>query len=224
MNASTTGWQPGRVPGDVTPVRRAQSRPMESSGPPSADEELMLAFGRGDVRAFEMLYDRHERGLFRFIVRCVGRQAGNGVAEELFQDTWFAVTREAGRYRPQARFATWLYTIARSRVVDHVRRSRSRGGTPASIDDEAHADLARALAADARGEPLARVEDRARATAFMAAVDALPDEQRAAFLLQVEAGLSVEEIGAATGVGAETAKSRLRYARAKLRQALAHWR
>lgn len=184
----------------------------------------MLAFGRGDVRAFEVLYDRHQRGLFRFIVRCIGRQAGDGVTEELFQDTWFAVAREAARYRPEARFATWLYTIARSRVVDHVRRSRSRGGAAASLDDDANAGLAEALAADARGEPLARVESRARATAFMAAVDALPAEQRAAFLLQAEAGLSVEEIGAATGVGTQTAKSRLRYARAKLRQALAPWR
>jgi len=193
--------------------------------PTDADEDLMLAFARGDAAAFERLYDRHARGLHRFIVRCLARQAGEGVADEVFQETWLAVARQAAGWRPQARFVTWLFTIARSRVIDQVRRSRAQGGgTLDSIDDDAHGRLAGSLAADARGEPLALVETRAQARAFMAAVDALPPEQRETFLLQAEAGMSVDEIAAATGVGAETAKSRLRYARARLRHTLADWR
>lgn len=197
---------------------------MEPAAAIVSDEDLMLAFGRGEAPAFETLYERHERAVFRFIVRCIGRQAGDGVAEEVFQETWFTVTRQAAGYRPEARFTTWLYTIARSRVVDHVRRTRARGGPSASLDDEANAGLAEALAADERGEPFAMVQNRAQARALMAAVDALPAEQREAFLLQVDADLSLEQIAEATGVGVETAKSRLRYARARLRQALAHWR
>ena len=197
---------------------------MDSTATAIADEDLMLAFGRGEALAFEALYERHERAVYRFIVRCIGRQAGDGVAEELFQETWLAVSRRAVDYRPEARFTTWLYTIARSRVVDHVRRTRTRGGAPASLDDEANAGLAEALAADERGEPFAMVQNRAQAQALVAAVEMLPAEQREAFLLQVEADLSLEQIAEATGVGVETAKSRLRYARAKLRQALAHWR
>ncbi|MGD9945597.1 MAG: RNA polymerase sigma factor [Burkholderiaceae bacterium] len=192
--------------------------------PPPADEALMLSFAAGDAAAFEQLYARHEKPLFRFILRCVGSAAGHGVAEELFQDTWVAVMRHAARYQPQARFTTWLYTIARHRVIDQVRRSVS-AGPRASLDEEdgEGAALAQALAADARDEPLARLESRAQAQAFLAALDALPPEQREAFLLQAEAGLSLEEIAAATGTGSETVKSRLRYARAKLRLALHDW-
>ncbi len=212
-------WPPA---GAGAPRGAHNARAME---PTDADEDLMLAYARGDAAAFERLYDRHARPLHRFVVRCLARQAGEGVADEVFQETWLTVARQAAGWRPQARFATWLFTIARSRVIDQVRRNRAQGGGAlVSIDDDAHAGLADALAADARGEPLAVVETRAQARAFVAALDALPADQREAFLLQAEAGLSVDEIAAATGVGAETAKSRLRYARARLRQALADWR
>lgn len=199
---------------------------MQSTPPLPADEELMLSFAAGDAAAFDLLYARHEKPLYRFIVRCIGTSAGDGVAEELFQETWFAVMRHAQGYEAQARFSTWLYTIARHRIIDQVRRTATAGGPAASLDDEdgEGAALALALAADERDEPLARLETRAQAQAFLAALDALPAEQREAFLLQAEAGLSVNEIAAATEVGAETVKSRLRYARAKLRQLLQAWR
>ena len=191
----------------------------------ATDESLMLAYARGDVQAFSRLYERHEGGVYRFILRCVGQQSGSGVVDELHQETWFAVTRQAARYEPTARFATWLYTIARSRVIDHVRRQQTAGGPMKSLDEDAdeNGSLTDSLQADAAQEPLRQLETRQQAQAFLAAVEQLPADQREAFLLQAEAGLSLEEIAAATGVGSETAKSRLRYARAKLRQALAAW-
>ncbi|MBN9429770.1 MAG: sigma-70 family RNA polymerase sigma factor [Burkholderiales bacterium] len=198
---------------------------MQSTPPVPADEELMLSFAAGSAAAFDLLYARHEKPLYRFIVRCIGNSAGDGVAEELFQETWFAVMRHAPGYQPHARFTTWLYTIARHRVIDQVRRTAAAGGISASLDDEdgEGAALAETLAADERDEPLARLQTRAQAQAFLVALDALPAEQREAFLLQAEAGLSLEEIAAATSVGVETVKSRLRYARAKLRQQLRAW-
>jgi len=172
------------------------------------DEELMLAYGRGDEAAFGTLYARHKGPLYRFVVR--GLRDG-AVAEELYQEIWMRVIEARGRYRAQAKFATWLYTIAQNRLADHWRK---RGLKLVDVQD-----------ADAPGppadEPAARVEGRQQVERFAAALAALPEAQRAAFLLHEEGGLGVAEIAAATGVGAETAKSRLRYALAKLREALA---
>lgn len=188
-----------------------------------SDEALLLAYAGGDMRAFTRLYDRHEGGVYRFITRCVGHLSGSGVVDELHQEVWFAVTRQAARYTPSARFTTWLYTIARHRVIDHVRQLKPSQGPLQTLDDEAGEALADRLAAEPSAEPLHQVEARQQAEAFLAAVDALPADQREAFLLQAEAGMSLEEIAQTTGVGPETAKSRLRYARSKLRQALAAW-
>lgn len=193
----------------------------------ASDEALMSAYAAGDEAAFAVLLGRHEAALLRFVRRSLGA-VHESAAEDVLQDTWISVARAADRYRAQAdaRFTTWLYTVARSRVIDHLRR---QDAPAVSLDDEGAAGgddgerLVDRLAADARDEPLERVTTRRQAQAFMQALDQLPHEQREAFLLQAEAGLSVEEIGAACGVGAETAKSRLRYARAKLRDLLAAW-
>ena len=75
--------------------------------------------------------------------------------------------------------------------------------------------------ADPGQTPLEQVQSRELALALVAAVEALPLEQRGTFVMFVEAGLSLEDIAQVTGVAVETAKSRLRYARAKLRQSLA---
>ena len=85
---------------------------------------------------------------------------------------------------------------------------------------EGDATLADTLAAPSGFGPLRRIETRQQAAQLLAALAELPPEQREAFLLQAEAEMSVSDIAVATGVGFETAKSRLRYARAALRRAL----
>ena len=113
------------------------------------------------------------------------------------------------RDAPQARFTTWLYTIAHNLLVDHWRRSRL---SLVSIEGEDIASDAPAPGRHAQArESLAR---------FAAALEALPPAQREAFLLREEGGLSVAEIAAATGSNEEAAKSRLRYAMAKLKAAV----
>jgi RNA polymerase sigma-70 factor (ECF subfamily) len=192
-----------------------------------ADESLMRAFAAGDAAAFTRLYDRHAKRVFRFIARSLGAHHASA-ADDVLQETWITVARQAPRYVPTARFSTWLFTVARSRVIDHLRR-QGRGhelsldAEMGDADGDASPTLADCMAADERHEPLHRLEHREQALAFFNALEALPLVQREAFLLQAEAGLSVDEIALATGVGAETAKSRLRYARAKLREALAAW-
>lgn len=183
--------------------------------PEDPDETLMLRYAGGDLSAFDTLYGRHELAVWRFVFRSVKVQA---VADDLLQDVWFAVARNAAHYEVKAKFRTWLFTLAHHRLVDHLRTAKNHTSLDASDDDER--SLADTLAADSGYGPVRQLQSREQAAALIAAVEQLPQEQREAFLLQAEGDLSVQEIAEATGVHFETAKSRLRYARASLRQHL----
>jgi RNA polymerase sigma factor (sigma-70 family) len=187
------------------------------------DENLMMRFGRGEAAAFDFLYRRHELRVFRYLRRNVKSEA---TANDLMQEVWFAVVRGAANYQPTAKFTTWLFTIAHNRMVDMIRanhrlQSLDAGddADPGALDSEGPSLMDR-LAIDRKLEPLAQVQSQDEAAALLSAVAQLPAEQRSAFLLQAEGELSVEEIADATGSNFETVKSRLRYARAKLRQLL----
>ena len=176
------------------------------------DEQLMLAYARGDAGAFETLYGKHKGPLYRYVLRSV---KARGEAEELFQDVWTRVIEAAGRYRPEAKFTTWLYTIAHNRLVDHWR---AKGLSVVSIDDEESA--APEPAAPPSAEPHRIAEARATLDQLAAAIAALPLAQREAFLLHYEGDLTAAEIAQATGTNEEAAKSRLRYAMNKLKDAV----
>jgi RNA polymerase sigma factor (sigma-70 family) len=179
------------------------------------DEMLMQAFAAGDARAFEVLYDRNLLAVWRYVQRSVHSAA---LADELVQDVWFSIVRQAPHYQPRARFRTWLFTLAHHRMVDHFRTHHPHASLDATPEDGA--SLADTLAADSGFGPLRQLQSREQAQALLDALAALPAAQREAFLLQAEGGLSVADIALTTGVPVETAKSRLRYARATLRQTL----
>ena len=204
-----------------------ESVPMSLAPPAfSTDESLMLAFGAGDLAAFTTLYDRHERPVYRYFLRNLHQDAA--AAQDLLQDTWMAVVRNAASYAPSARFTTWLYTVAHHKLIDHVRSQQSHPTTsldsPVANDPDDAAVLADYIADDPAFGPERQAMSRAQARAFLDHVEALPHLQRVAFLLHAEAGLSVDEIAALTGANAQTAKSRLRYAMAKLRNAMESWK
>jgi RNA polymerase sigma-70 factor (ECF subfamily) len=181
----------------------------------ASDEALMQSFARGDGAAFEALYRRHESRVFRYLTRNV---RDPDTANDLMQDVWFAVARAAGSYRPTARFTTWLFTLAHNRMVDALRARRPHQSLDVADDDGV--TLAERLPADAGIEPAAQLASDEGGARLLRAVEQLPAEQRDAFLLRAEGELSVEEIATATGTSFETAKSRLRYARARLRALL----
>ena len=175
-----------------------------------SDEALMLAYAAGEAAAFEQLYARHRTPLFRFLHRQVRVQA---TAEELFQDIWHNVIAARGRYRPEARFTTWLYQIAHHRLTDHWRSARHRP----EADEAAIERAAQQADPDSPERRLSAFEERRR---LQRALEELPTEQREAVMLRLEQALSLETIGEITGVGRETVKSRLRYAMEKLRARL----
>jgi len=197
------------------------------------DAVQMQAFAAGDAGVFGELYDRHERPLFRFLLRSLGEAA---VAEELLQETWLAVVRNAhgpAPWTPRARFRTWLYGIARNKLIDHWRARDEEvryedlpvGGMHDESDavGSGNAWLER-IAAAADGQPEQQAQARAWARSYAQAVQALPAAQREAFLLHAQGGLTIEAVAHLTGVGAETVKSRVRYAFGRLRAALEDWR
>ncbi len=172
----------------------------------------MEAFGRGNADAFELLYHRHKGGVHRYFLRqCRDR----GAAEELFQELWMRVIGARERYEVRARFTTWLYCLAHNLLTDHYRR-RSRRPTASSGGD---CPAVHELPAASNGPDLQAHAQR-QTERLLVLLQDLPEAQREAFVLREEAGLSVAEIAQATGVGTETAKSRLRYAVAALRRGL----
>ncbi len=178
------------------------------------DATLMLRYANGEASAFDLLYSRHKAPLYRYLLRQCRDRA---VADDLFQDVWDRVIRSRKQYQVRAKFATFLYRIAHNCAVDQFRqRSRRRDDQAENVED--NSDLL--LAPDAE-RPDRQLADAQFRDAFQIALDNLPAEQRAVFLLYEESGLGLDEIGEITGVGMETAKSRLRYAVSKLRKALA---
>lgn len=179
------------------------------------DEVLMQSYAAGQAAAFEQLYVRHRLRMWRYFYRNTGDGA---LADDLAQDLWFAVVDSAARYEVRSKFTTWLFTMAHHRLVDHWRRQKP--GISLSADTDESMRLADSLFAASGFEPDHQLDRQLMAQALLAALAQLPIEQRECFLLQVEADMTVAEIAQATGVAEETAKSRLRYARAKLRAAL----
>jgi len=171
------------------------------------DEELMVAYAAGDAAAFETLYSRHRGPLFRFMLHQVRE---HGTAEELYQDVWQRVITARERYRPEARFSTWLFQIAHNRLTDHWRAQQHRPPAPTDAVERAE----READPQTPERQLSAFEERRR---LQLALQELPADQREVVLLRLEQELSLEQIGEITGVGRETVKSRLRYALDKLR-------
>ena len=172
------------------------------------DSALMLRYQDGDVTAFETLYRRHKDSLYRYLLRL---SRNRDTAEDVFQEAWGKIIKSRHRYRPTAKFTTFLYRVAHNCFIDYVR-SNKRHMVVSGIDPECSPDPGDAPDLEAEKSLARRRLDVALGT--------IPDEQRDAFLLHEEAGLSIDTIAQVTGVNRETVKSRLRYATKKLKAAL----
>jgi RNA polymerase sigma-70 factor, ECF subfamily len=172
------------------------------------DTSLMLLYRDGDAAAFETLYRRHNDSLYRYLLRlCMNRET----AEDVFQDVWRRIIDSRARYRATAKFTTFLYRVAHNCFIDYVRRNKRYSSGDGHDADES------ICTSDSPDIAVDKILLRRRLDEVLRE---LPDEQRDAFLLHEEAGLSLDNIAYVSGTNRETVKSRLRYANNKLRQAL----
>jgi RNA polymerase sigma factor (sigma-70 family) len=159
------------------------------------DEALIGRYARGDAAAFDQLYRRHELSVWRYLEHNVGNQA---TSDDLLQEIWFALARNAVSLESVTRFRTRLFTLAHDRMTDSLRARAAKSSPAASRPAVAH-DPANALAR---------------------AIGQLPSEQREPYLLQIEGQLSVGDIAEITESTVDTVQSRLRLARLKLHELL----
>jgi len=182
-----------------------------------ADEDvrLMLALRAGDTSAFDALFRRWSGPLLRFVDRMVRDPAA---AEELVQETFLRLYKARERYEPEARFSTWLYTIATRLALNELRRPRQQH--PHKSTDETDADGA-SLVLPNEGP---RADDVAHARRMGASVEAaladLPERQRAALWLAAVEGLSYAEIAESLATSEKSVKALVHRARCALSERL----
>ncbi len=183
----------------------------------------MFAYQDGDVAAFAILVKRHERPLFNFILRSVGRKE---LAEEILQEAFMRIVKSAASYQEKAKFTTWAYTIARNLCIDRARKTKNRhemslNTSPKADDggmtfqDRVADDNATASSGDyERKLFLKRLEQ---------ALEELPEDQREVFVMRQVSGLKFREISDILECPLPTVKSRMRYAIEALRTTMASY-
>lgn len=181
-----------------------------------SDEVLMLRYCGGDLSAFQELYNRHSRGLYRFLA---WRSPRREWVDEIAQDSWISLHRARACYQPQASFRTYLYQIARNRLIDLLRQPQVLLAGDLGVGFEGEALFDHFVdAAQHQTSPEMELESKQLIADLHSAIRELPSEQKEALILQQFNGMSLEEISHLIEVPVETVKSRLRYAMRKLRQ------
>lgn len=187
-------------------VNRARRRPVGRAtspvmGAPVSDDDLMARLGAGDLRAFDVLYERHRGAVFTFLARLT---RNHHLAEDLLQETFVRIYRSRDTYRPSGRFRAWLFTIARRLAIDQSREGA--GPEPGAVEEVAAAESPERLA-----------EARERLTRLEQALDVLPANQRELILLSRVAGLDAESIARVTGATPGAVRVALHRALSRLR-------
>ena len=179
-----------------------------------SDENLMLLYQQGQQAAFETLYRRYKDVLYRYFLKhCSDRQQ----SEELYQEVWIKLINSTKRYEPKAKFKTYLFTIAHNTLIDFYRKAK-----PAQTVEFEDAEITEEFSS--LPTSLALPEDeftlKQKSKRMMQALQDLPADQKEAAMLHFEQDMSVQDIAEVTQVKPETAKSRLRYAKNKLKAAI----
>jgi len=186
-----------------------------------SDVELMLALQGGDEEAFSELVLRHRNAIVNLTHRYLRNRAD---AEDLTQEVFYRVYRARKRYRPEAKFTTWLYRVAVNACLNEVRNRKRRltwtatSLSGASEDAAEGGGLASRVADDAAVAPLDAVENQELREQVRAAVEELPERQRMAILLNKFHGLSYEELAETLDMTIPGIKSLLVRARENVRK------
>ena len=190
----------------------------------ASDNALLADYLSGDYEAFELLYSRHKGGVYRYLLRQLHQQQ---LVEDIFQEVWSKVIMQASSFQANASFTTWLYTIARHKIIDHIRHikvvdkviepSQKQANTCSSLSESAQDTLTTQTEGQNTTAPDTLHEQGEQANAIEYCLKKLPNHQLDCFLLREESGLSAREIALVVNAGTEATKSRLRSAYRLLR-------
>jgi RNA polymerase sigma-70 factor (ECF subfamily) len=190
--------------------------------PHVTDEALMIRFQQGDRAAFAALVKKHKSPLYNFALRQLRAKT---TAEDVVQETFVRVVMNAADFKHEARFTTWLYTIARNLCIDQLRKGALRKHP--SLDARQSQDEGGPTLGEQTADSRANVERDATGgelrQRIASAVETLPDDQKEVFLMREVANLPFKEIADITGVPENTVKSRMRYALERLQAALSDY-
>ncbi len=177
------------------------------------DVELMRLAGAGDEQAFEQLVERHQNLVIGTVAKMLGGTEG---AEDIAQQVFVRIWQSAPRYRPEAKFTTWLLTIVRNLVFNETRRRRRGFFQPFENDDGSVPDIHDLSIRDASAE----LDERELREAIDAAIAALPEAQRMAIIFRRFEDMPYEDIAEVLKTSVPAVKSLLFRAREDLRERL----
>jgi RNA polymerase sigma-70 factor (ECF subfamily) len=203
---------------DILPEELADGAGGELPVPATArdDDALIRAAQAGDLEAFNLLVQRHERPVFNVALRLL---RDVGLAEDATQDTFIRAWQNIRTFQTGS-VRSWLYKIATNRSYDMLRASARR---PAGSLEAEIVEIEPIWTSGGTGDesPDAHALRRELSIYLERALTALPEDQRMVVLLVDVQGLDYHEVAEAMGIALGTVKSRLSRARAKIRQALA---
>jgi len=201
--------------------------PEEKAGPPKSeilstqtDEALMGRVGRGHADAFEVLVDRHTNAVTTF---CYAFCRDRDQAEDLMQEVFLRVYRNARSYKPVAKFTTWLYRVAANLCINEAKKAKLRKTVSLDGPMDSDPDATRIVEKMATGDPGPLTEaERHEATKLIErAIEALPRDQRVTLILVERQNLPYKEVADILGdVTVSAVKMRVKRARENLREAL----
>lgn len=173
----------------------------------TSDEALLQRVARGDRAAMRGLYARHATRTLRFLIRLVRDE---GRAEDLVNDVFFDVWRQAERFEGRSSVSTWILSIARYKALSAMRRTSERGLEP---------EVAEAIEDDSDTPEVTSLK-LSKAEAMRRCLEKLTNEHREIIDLVYYHEKSVEEASEILGIPAATVKTRMFYARKKLAELL----
>jgi RNA polymerase sigma-70 factor (ECF subfamily) len=165
--------------------------------------EIARGLRRRDSDLLDQLIEKYQHRLLRYLLHLTGRRE---LAEDFFQETWIRVLERGSQYDGRHEFSTWLFTIARNLVIDHLRRKR-----PASLDSLEDADDATAFDIPATGQLSAfdATVQREQKEQISAGMQHIAAEYHESLVLRFQEDMSLEEIAKLTGTPLGTVKSRI---------------
>lgn len=181
------------------------------------DDELAMAFSRGDAAAMETLYRRHSASVLGWLSAMLRDHAE---AEDLSQEIWIKLIRGIGRYRG-GNFKAWLWRIVRNAAIDHSRRRADMTILDAPAGNGADAPPVVDTIPDSDAvSAISRLDAKEAREAILAAIGELTPQLREVVLMRVNSDLKFREIADITGLPLGTVLGRMNQASKKLKESL----